>query len=243
VATSTLRRIYPIVGEVGEFVGRVDTPVNVGEITYNTVQVAMTKRLSGGFNGRLSYAYSRGRGNVATGQADTANNQLLDQLNQDLDFGPTNVDRPHVLSAAASYEVPRTRGLRVSGVYQLRSGTPFSLIDTTFDNDRNGLTANEYLPAGTYSGVGEDAVTVDYKGGRYGGRGPNYASLDLRMGYVVRFGGVKTLNLFVDIFNTTNEPNFANPGGDRRATATFLKYTSLVNGVTRTFQLNMRYGF
>lgn len=243
VATSTLRRVYPIVGEVGEFVGRVDTPVNVGEITYNTVQVAMTKRLSGGFNGRLSYAYSRGRGNVATGQADTANNQLLDQLNQDLDFGPTNVDRPHILSAAASYEVPRTRGLRVSGVYQLRSGTPYTLIDTTFDNDRNGLTANEYLPAGTYSGIGEDSVTVDYKGGRNGGRGPNYASLDLRMGYVFRFGGVKTLNLFVDIFNSTNEPNFANPGGDRRATATFLKYTSLVNGVTRTFQLNMRYGF
>jgi hypothetical protein len=243
VATSTLRRRYPIVGEVGEFVGRVDTLVNAGEITYNTIQVAVTKRLSAGFNGRLSYAYSRGRGNVATGQADTANNQLLDQLNQDRDYGPTNVDRPHILSAAASYEVPRTRGLRVSGVYQLRSGTPFTLVDTTFDNDRNGLTANEYLPAGTYSGIGEDSVTVDYKGGRAGGRGPNYASLDLRMGYVFRFGGVKTLNLFVDIFNSTNEPNFANPGGDRRATATFLKYTSLVNGVTRTFQLNMRYGF
>ena len=30
---------YPIVGEVGEFIGRVDTPVNVGEIDYNSVQV------------------------------------------------------------------------------------------------------------------------------------------------------------------------------------------------------------
>ena len=56
-----LRRVYPLVGEVGEFIGRVDTLVNVGEITYNSVQVAMTKRLSGGFNGRLSCAFSRGR--------------------------------------------------------------------------------------------------------------------------------------------------------------------------------------
>jgi hypothetical protein len=252
LATSTLRRVYPIVGEVGEFIGRVDTPVNVGEITYNSVQVAMTKRLSGGFNGRLSYAFSRGRGNMATGQADLAHYQLLDDLNQDQEYGPTNVDRPHVFTAAASYEVPRTKGLKVSGVYHVRSGTPFSLMDTTNDLDRNGLTSNEYLPAGTYSGIGQDAITVDYKGGRNGTYGPAYASLDMRMGYQFRFAGGRTLNAFVDVFNATNEPNFANPinfntntanASDRRLTATFLKLTNLVNGVTRTFQLNLRYGF
>jgi hypothetical protein len=153
-----------------------------------------------------------------------------------------------VLSVAGSYDVPRTKGLKVSGVYQLRSGTPYSLIDTTFDLDRNGLTANEYLPAGSYSGIGEDAITVDYRGGRNGARGPNYASLDLRMGYVFRFAGGRTLNAFVDVFNATNEPNFASPinsgtASDRRLAATFLRYTTLVNGVTRTFQLNLRYGF
>jgi hypothetical protein len=56
----------------------------------------------------------------------------------------------------------------------------------------------------------------------------------------------------VDVFNVTNEPNFANPinfntntanASDQRLGATFLKLTNLVNGVTRTFQLNMRYGF
>jgi hypothetical protein len=140
----------------------------------------------------------------------------------------------------------------VSGVYHVRSGTPFSLMDTTTDLDRNGLTSNEYLPAGTYSGIGRDAITVDYKGGRNGAYGPAYASLDLRMGYQFRFGGGRTLNAFVDVFNTTNEPNFANPinfntntanASDQRLTATFLKLTNLVNGVTRTFQLNVRYGF
>jgi hypothetical protein len=54
------------------------------------------------------------------------------------------------------------------------------------------------------------------------------------------------------MFNGTNEPNFANPtnfntGGavssDRRLAPTFLNLTSLVNGVTRTFQLNARLGF
>lgn len=242
-ATSTLRRLYPLVGAVGEFAARVDTLVNAGEINYNTVQVSVTQRARGGFSGRASYAYSRGRGNVATGQADTANSQILDDLNLDNDQGPTNVDRPHIFSLAGSYDVPRTKGLRVSAVFQARSGTPFTLVDTTFDLDRNGLTANEYLPAGTYRGNGQYAYEVDYKGGRNGGRGPGYASLDVRAGYVFRFPGGRTLNVFVDAFNATNEPNFANPPGDRRATATFLNLNSLVNGVARTFQLNARLGF
>jgi hypothetical protein len=131
----------------------------------------------------------------------------------------------------------------VSAVFQARSGTPFTLIDTTFDLDRNGLTANEYLPAGTYRGNGQSAYEVDYKGGRNGGRGPAYASLDMRAGYVIRMAGGRTLNLFVDAFNATNEPNFANPPNDRRAAATFLNVNSLVNGVARTFQLNARLGF
>lgn len=242
-ATSTLRRLTPLVGATGEFAARVDTIVNAGEVNYNTLQVSVTQRARGGFSGRASYAFSRGRGNVPTGQADQAISQFLDDLNLDNDQGPTNVDRPHIFSLAGSYDVPRTRGLRLSAVFQARSGTPFTLIDTTFDLDRNGLTANEYLPAGTYRGNGQYAYEVDYKGGRNGGRGPGYASLDVRAGYVFRFAGGRTLNVFADAFNATNEPNFANPPVDRRATATFLNLNSLTNGVARTFQLNARLGF
>ena len=54
----------------------VDTIVNEGYINYNTVQVSGTKRFGNSWSGRLSYAFSRGRGNTATGQADTAESQL-----------------------------------------------------------------------------------------------------------------------------------------------------------------------
>jgi hypothetical protein len=248
-ATSTLRRVNPLVGEVGEFAARVDTLVNEGWIDYNTVQVSATKRPSGGISGRISYAYSKGKGNTPTGQADQAISQFLDDLNLDNDVGPTNVDRPHVLTVAGSYDVPRTGGLKLSAVLQARSGIPYSLIDTSFDLDRNGITTNEYLPAGTYSGVGEDALTVDYKGGRNGARGPNYLGLDIRAGYQFRLPGGQTLNAFVDVFNATNEPNFARPlnsgtASDQRLSATFLRLTSIENGgPTRTAQLNVRYGF
>ena len=144
-------------------------------------------------------------------------------------------------------------GLKLSAVYSARSGTPFTLVDTTFDADRNGITANEYLPAGSYRGTGgEDAYDVDYKGGRNGARGPNYQRLDLRAGYRIRMGGGRTIDAFLDIFNLTNEPNFANPTNvtnpatlaDRRVAATFLQLTALVDGSpTRTAQINLRYGF
>jgi hypothetical protein len=241
VATSTLRRTNPLVGAVGDWAASVTTLVNEGYITYNTLQVSGTKRFAQGWQGRLSYAFSRGRGNTASGQADSALSQFLGDLNLDREVGPTAVDRPHILTISGSYDVPRTGGLKVSAVYSARSGTPFSLVDTRTDLDRNGSTANEYLAAGSYSGTGEDAYTVDYKGGRNGARGPNYQRLDFRTGYRIRMANGRTMDAFLDVFNLTNEPNFGTPSGDRRQ-ATFLQITSSATP-TRTAQLNLRFGF
>jgi hypothetical protein len=255
VATGRVTRTNPLVGSPGEFVASVVTLTNDGWIDYNTLQVSGTKRFSNNWQARLSYAYSRGRGNNSTGQADPAISQFLDNLNLDRDVGPTNVDRPHIVTLSGSFDVPRTGGLKVSGVYSARSGTPFTLIDSTLDADRNSFTTNEYLPAGTYSGTGDDAITVDYKGGRNGARGPNYQRLDLRLGYRFRLPGGRTLDAFLDLFNATNEPNFANPinvttntnnvnASDRRLASTFLKLTqTLDESPTRTAQLNLRFGF
>ena len=251
LATAPNRRVNPLIGSVGDWAASVVTLVNAGSINYNTIQVSGTKRLADNWSARMSYAYSRGRGNVATGQADQADSQFLDELNQDREYGPTNVDRPHIVTLSGTYDVPRTGGLKLSAVYRARSGTPFSLRNTTFDSDRNGLTANEYLPAGTYTGAGPDATapnaiayTVDYRGGRNGARGPNYQQLDLRAGYRIRLPGNRTLDAFLDIFNVTNRANFANPAGDQRLGATFLRLVEVSDeGPTRTAQLNFRYGF
>ena len=251
LATGTNRRLTPLVGSVGDWAASVVTLVNEGYINYNTIQFSGTKRLSNGWSSRMSYAFSRGRGNVPTGQADTADSQFLGDLNQDLEYGPTSVDRPHIVTLSASYDVPRTGGLKVSAVYRARSGTPFTLRNTTFDHDRNGLTANEYLDAGTYTGAGPDAnapnaipYTVDYKGGRAGARGPSFQQFDFRAGYRIRLAGGRTLDAFLDIFNLTNRANFANPAGDQRLPATFLRLLEVSDeGPTRTAQLNFRFGF
>ncbi len=242
-ATSTLVRNNPLVGAPGEFAASVVTVTNDGFIDYDTVQVSLNKRYSHGYSARLSYAYSKGEGNTPTGQAETINSQFLDDLRLDTEIGPTNVDRPHILSINGTYDVPKTGGLKVSGVVQARSGQPFSLINTTFDNDRNGFTGNEYLAAGSYSGTGPDSITVENEGGRNGARGPSFLSIDMRAGYRFRLPGSRTLEAFLDVFNLTNEPNFANPTGDQRQPL-FLVLTSIFNGgPTRTAQLQLRYAF
>ena len=254
LATNTSSRTNPLIGRVGDWAASVVTIDPVGQIDYNSIQFSGTKRYANNWQARISYAYSRGRGNTSTGQAEVADSQFLGDLNLDNDFGPTGVDRPHILTLTGSYDVPRTGGLKVSGVFRARSGTPFTLRNTTFDNDRNGLTANEYLAAGTYSGAAPDAsaphaipLTVDYKGGRAGGRNPKYVQADLRTGYRIQLGGGRTLDAFLDVFNVTNRANFAGLGAnqqDQRQPASFLRLLDVSDeGPTRTAQINVRYGF
>jgi hypothetical protein len=251
LATDPISRTTPLVGTNGEWAARVDTIMPVGKIDYNSVQVSGTKRYGNGWLARISYAYSRGRGNVPTGQTDTAESQFLDDLRLDNDYGPTAVDRPHILTLTGSYDVPKTGGLKLSGVFRARSGTPITLRNTTFDHDSNGLTNNEYLAPGTYTGAAADALspnaipyTVEYDGGRAGARGPGYAQFDLRAGYRLQLGGARTLDLFLDIFNATNRANFANPSVDQRLPATFLRLLDVSDeGPTRTAQINVRFGF
>ena len=190
----------------------------------------------------MSYAYSKATGNTTAGNEGGSNSQYLGDLRLDAEEGPTSVDRPHILSVSSSWDVPKTKGLRLSGILSARSGTPFSLINTALDADQNGSTANEYLAPGTYAGTGADAVTVDYKGGRNGVYAPNYVTLDIRGGYRIGLPGGRTLDAFLDVFNVTDHVNYAAPSGDIRVTGTFLKLTSII-GATRTAQLNFRYGF
>jgi hypothetical protein len=251
LATNPTVRNNALIGTQSDWAASVITIEPAGEINYNSIQFSGTKRYSNNWQARISYAYSRGRGNVPTGQTDTPVSQFLGDLNLDNDYGPTGVDRPHILTLTASYDVPRTGGLKLSGVFRARSGTPLTLINTTFDNDRNGQTANEYLAPGTYTGAAPDAAAphvipyeVEYDGGRAGGRGPGFAQADLRAGYRIRIGGDRTLDAFLDVFNLTNRANFANPSTDQRLPATFLRLRDVSDeGPTRTAQLNFRFGF
>lgn len=234
--TGRIDRISP------DFVSSVNTLVNEGSTEYDALQLMLEKRFSHNWSARLSYTLADGRGNVSGDGTEGSSFQLLDDLRLDANEGPTDFTRRHNFVLSGSVLVPRTRGLNISAVARALSGLPFSIVDTSTDPDQNGILFDP-LPAGTYSGTGDEAITVENDGGRNGAVGPGFFQLDLRAGYRVRLAPTRTIEGFIDIFNVTNRANFANPTGDRRST-NFLRLTGLrEGGVPRTLQVGVRFAF
>ena len=240
-ATAELQQIYP--GFV-PYTAAVNQFVNRGEVDYNAIMVQMKKRFSHNYSAQVSYTYGRSRGNTTGNGAPGSNFQVGDDLHLEKNEGPTSFDIPNNFTFSGTALIPKTKGLQLSWVARALSGTPFSIINTNFDPDQNGIQA-EPLPVADYSGTGTDSFTVkNYKAERNGARGPGYFQADMRFGYVIGLSGRRRLEVSADVFNLTNNTNFANPSGDQAAPTTFLIKTAYNTSYTpRKVQIGLRYEF
>jgi hypothetical protein len=214
------------------FVSSVQQRVNVGRTTYDGLQMQFEKRLTHGYSTRVSYTLGSIRGNTSATGTPSSNFQFLDDMRLDLNEGPGDNDRRHLLAWSGSVLVPKTGGVTASWVLRAMSGTPFTLIDMNTDPDRNGILADP-LTDGTYSGSGANAFTATFDGGRNGARGPGFMQLDARVGYRFALPHQRTVDIFAEVFNVTNHSNFATPSGDRRST-NFMTLTALRTGAQPT---------
>ena len=235
-------RTDPIVRVDPAFVQSVFTPQNVGELDYDSLEFQVQKRFSHNFSVRMAYTLSRANGNTSGNGSPSSSLQYLDDMRLSANEGPTDFDRRHNLVVSGSVLIPRTGGLNLSWVARILSGLPFTVQNTNFDTDRNGILFDPE-PEGDYAGTGADAWSTHNDGGRNGARGPGFFQLDMRFGYRVRMPRGGTLDMFGEVFNLTNRANFDNPSGDKRST-NFLMLTALrAGGIPRTAQFGVRYGF
>jgi hypothetical protein len=215
---------------------------NVGRTDYDGLNVALDRRFANNWGARVSYSVGHGRGNTSGLPTATNDFQVLSERNLDLNEGPTNLDRRHTATVSGRFAMPWVHGLTGGAVLRLMSGQPFSVVNSNVDADRNNI-ASDPAPPGHYEGVGENAISVDNDGGRNGAYGPGLVQLDLRAGYRLQPRAGRSVEFFAEIFNLTNEPNFANPSGDQRL-GTFLVPSSLFGGgFPRQFQVGARFGF
>jgi hypothetical protein len=219
-----------------------------GYSTYDALNLSVERRYANNWSLRGAYSLSYSRG-VTAGQENTPDLQVGSDLKLDEWYGPSPTDRRHNFVMSGRMEVPKLRGLGVSGTLRMLSGTPFTIQDDTVDTDLNRINFQP-LPAGTYNAfpaAGEHVMKdVESKGGRNGARGPGFVQLDLRTSYKIRLRGDRVLDAFVDIFNVTNRANFDNPAsGNRRVQADFLRLSALVGGTgfPRQAQFGLRLGF
>jgi hypothetical protein len=217
-------------GVLGEpYLQQVWVMENTGEANYDGLNLSLDKRYSNNWSGRVSYSLSKSTG-TGYAQADRNQFQFLTDLRLDEWDAPGQSDRRHILSVNGRTEIPKTKGVTVSGTLRYMSGAPFTIHDTNIDADRNGELFDP-LPAGTYSGTAPNSMqNVDSQGGRNGAVGPDYFQIDMRVGWRGRMPRNQAIELFFDIFNITNHTNWENPSGDRRLTATFLQLTTLRGG-------------
>ncbi len=234
-----------VAGQLGlsPFSSNLYTVQYVGDSQYDGLNLQLQKRLSNHWSGRVSYALGHARGNTDGTPTATNNFQVLADNNLELNQGPTIYDRRHTLSLSGLVEVPGVKGLTGSVIARIDSGRPFTIYNSNVDVDQNGILVDP-VPAGTYSGKGDNAITVENAGGRNGAYGPGFAQVDLRFAYKARAGSdQRTVDIYVEVFNVTNRANFTNPTGDMRS-GSFLVPTSLYGGgFPRQLQIGARFGF
>jgi len=214
----------------------------IGQTDYDGLNLQLEKRFGNSWGGRISYALGHGRGNTSGIPTATNDFQVLQERNLDLNEGPTNLDRRHALTVSGRIEPRWLHGITASAVARFATGQPFTIHNSNVDANKNNIAVDPIAP-GTYSGVGENAITVENAGGRNGAVGPSLFQMEMRFGYRVRMNQARTLDLFAEVFNLTNEPNFANPTGDQRL-PNFLVVNALAGGgFPRQLQFGARFGF
>jgi hypothetical protein len=241
-AFAQLQAKYP---NIRPFTGNVNHFVNTGKADYNAILLQMKKRFSQNYSAQVSYTYGHSRGNYSGNGAPGSNFQVGQDMNLDLNAGPTDFDIRHNFTFSGTALVPRTHGLNLSWVARALSGNPFSLTNSAVDPDQNGIQA-EPLPEGSYSAFGTtDTYTLkNYKAERDGARGPGFFELDMRFGYKFPLTGGRTLEIAADAFNLSNHTNFLNPGGNMNTPSTFLVLTDYSTSYTpRKLQLGARIQF
>jgi len=214
---------------------------------YDALNISVEKRYSHNFSLRFGYSYSDSRG-IAAGQGDTPQLQVGNDLNLEEYEGTASTSRLHNANMSGRMEIPKVRGLSLSGTIRMMTGERFTIQDDTLDLDMNRINFQP-LPAGTYNPdprAGQYVMTdVENAGGRNGAVGPSFLQLDMRVGYRARLGGRRTLDIFGEVFNVGDRANFTNPSGNRRVIADFLRLTGLVGGTgfPRQGQIGLRLGF
>ena len=165
-------------------------------MTYNGLVTAVEKRRANGWQAFGSYTFSRASGLQPSSGANAAGPQVSSiAAAVPLTFGQdpnslTNArgilpnDRPHMVRAMGSVDVPRT-GLVIAANFQHFSGKPWAARGSVLPSQQQGV----------------QAVLLEPRGSR---RLSSQSLLDLRVSRTIPLGGVGRVELILDVLNALN---------------------------------------
>ncbi len=250
------RRPYPAFGSIFyiESEGRSD---------FHSLQLALSRPLSGNLGWSAAYTWSRSMDDASAFLGTTGDpNFPQDSLDLAAQWGSSNFDVRHRLSAAFIYRLPwehvMLRDTELRGIVTLQSGAPFT-PRLRFDNSNTGNTGQQsgsdhpnVVGSAEVSNPTKDrwfdtaafAVAPRYTFGDAGRnilRGPGYCSLDVSLARRIRFGAQGWLTLEAQAFNVLNTVNYNLPELYVDEPTTFGRIFSAK--APRQVQLAVRVGF
>ena len=208
---------------------------NCDNSSYNSLQVKLQKRMTGGLDFLVTYTYSKAMANTEYGP-------FSNNLNWWQDHGPANFDRTHALSIAHVWQLPFGHGRHwggnsskamdmllggwvFSGISTFYSGLPFTpqvgdapLLFADFNSVRADAIGNPSVSNPSANEWFNPAAFVAPQGiGRNGDvrhnsmRGPGEALLNLSLGKTFTIAEGKTLEFTWENFNAINHVNLGLP--------------------------------
>jgi hypothetical protein len=229
---------------------------NLGSSAYNALQVQYQRRLSRrGLQALASYTLMRSRDNTSTDAAFAPPNGQAGLLAQE--YGPSDFDVRHLLSAALTYELPNVSGsallrdsvngwgldflIRYQSAFPVSPTVGFVTLPSTGTGffPRPNLVPGQPLyindPAAPGGRRFNRAAFVAPPSGQQGNfprnglRGFPVSQLDLALRREFKFGERIHLQFRAELFNLFNHPNFGAPNNSIND-GNFGRSTSMLNG-------------
>ncbi|PYQ87136.1 MAG: hypothetical protein DMG02_21815 [Acidobacteria bacterium] len=262
--------------------GQVDIKSNTGRATFNAMQVLLRRRFSRGLLVGLEYMLSQARndGSIGGGDANAPQNVSDPQA----DWGDSAQDVRHNLIANWVYELPLAqavdglagrvlRGWQASGLVQIRSGRPLTILvtrartDVPDGNSGNSSTSGSQQRPDLVPGVPlvppsaqspdlwiNPAVFAVPARGRWGNAprslltGPGLAQVDFALTRRFAMSADRNVEVRWEIFNLFNRQNLANPNVNISSGPSFGRITGPANpdfgtGSARQMQFMFRLNF
>jgi hypothetical protein len=267
--------------------GKISWAQSALKASYNALLVKLTQDYGNGLSFTASYTYAKaiddGAGIISTGDSSSATPQ--DSRNLRAEKGASDFDIKHRFVVSPVYDLPFGKGKRyinhgfvapvvggwrLSGIFSVQSGTPFTITNST--NVVGGVQANNqshtYEASSTTSNDRPNWVSNPNVGGarnaaqwfntaafalntagtfgtegRNTVRGPHRTNLDAAIARDFPIYKATLLQFRVEAFNVFNHPNFYNPSG------TSTKFGSSTFGTInntydpREFQFALKYIF
>ncbi|MFL6466620.1 MAG: carboxypeptidase regulatory-like domain-containing protein [Pyrinomonadaceae bacterium] len=252
---------------------------NLGHSNYDALLVSIQKRFSKGFQFDVNYTYSHSKDNNSSVANTVFGGLICDLRDIDRCYGPSDFDIRHLVNVNGIWELPFGRGKafgsnasgwvdqliggwQLSGIYQYRSGLPFSTTTGSFPvgfvfDSPAVLTGNASALVG---GIDPNQSAVQFfgdldaardalrnpVGGEIGQRnnlrGPTFWTVDLSIAKNFRLPWEgHRLQIRADAFNAFNRNNFGLPNANFNST-NFGAITTSAN-LPREIQLGIRWDF